>query len=113
MENKNLRLLTAIVQRSHGSRVIDAALKAGAPGATFFYAQGSGVRQRLGVIGQLIEPEKQVIMIVTSAEDIGKVMKAVQEAGEFHKPAYGFAYVQEVLDAVGLVPTSPASPSAG
>ena len=103
MENKNLRLLTAIVQRSHGTRVVDAAMKAGAPGATFFYAQGSGVRQRLGVLGQLIEPEKQVIMIVTTAEDVSRVMQAVSEAGELHKPAYGFAYVQEVLDTVGFI----------
>ena len=94
MENKNLRLLTAIVQRSHGARVVDAALKAGATGATFFYAQGSGVRQRLGVLSQLIEAEKQVVLVVTTAEQVAKVMQAVTEAGELNRPAYGFAYVQ-------------------
>ena len=108
MEEKNLRLLTAIVQRSHGQRVVDAALKAGATGTTFFYAQGSGVRQRLGVFGQLIEAEKQVILIVMTAEHVAQVMQAVSEAGELHKPAYGFAYVQEVLDAVGFVDPPPA-----
>ena len=110
MEKKNLRLLTAIVQRSHGPRVVDAALKAGATGATFFYAQGSGVRQRLGVFGQLIEAEKQVIFIVTTTEHAEKVLQAVNEAGELQKAAYGFAYVQEVLDAVGFVEPS-ASPT--
>jgi nitrogen regulatory protein PII len=108
MENKNLRLLTAVVQRSHGDRVVDAALKAGATGVTFFYAQGSGVRQRLGVFGHLIEAEKEVIFIVTTAAQIDQVMKAVAEAGELNKAAYGFAYVQEVLDAVGFVQPSTA-----
>jgi len=107
MENKNLRLITAIVQRGYGDRVVNAALKAGATGATFFYAQGSGVRQRLGVFANLIEAEKQVIFIVTTAEDVARVLRAVEEAGELHKPAYGFAYVQEVLDAVGFVTPAP------
>ena len=108
MENKSLRLITAVVQRSHGDRVVDAALKAGATGVTFFYAQGSGVRQRLGVFGHLIEAEKEVIFIVTTVEQVSKVLQAVSEGGELHKAAYGFAYVQDVLDAVGFVtPSSP------
>ena len=106
MENKNLRLITAVVQRSHGDRVVDAALKAGATGVTFFYAQGSGVRQRLGVFGHLIEAEKEVMFVVTTAEQVDKVLRAVTEAGELEKAAYGFAYVQEVIDAVGFIEPS-------
>lgn len=103
MENRDLRLLTVVVQRKLGERVLDAALKAGATGATFFYAQGTGVRQRLGVLGQLIEAEKQVVFVVTHAAEADRVLDAVAKAGELHKPGYGFAYVQEVLKAVGYV----------
>lgn len=106
MENKKLRLITAVVQRSHGDRVVDAALKAGATGVTFFYAQGSGVRQRLGVFGHLIEAEKEVMFVVTNAAQVDQVLQAVSDAGELHKAAYGFAYVQEVLDAVGFIEPS-------
>ena len=108
MENEKLRLLTVVVQRKLGERVLDAALKAGATGATFFYAQGTGVRQRLGMLGQLIEAEKQVVFVVTTEERVDQVLAAVTEAGELHKEAYGFAYVQEVVKAVGFVEQPPA-----
>ena len=103
MEKENLRLLTVVVQRKLGQRVLDAALKAGATGATFFYAQGTGVRQMLGFLGQFIEAEKQVVFVVATEEQTDRVLAAVTEAGELNKAGYGFAYVQEVLKAVGFV----------
>lgn len=42
-----LKLITCIVQRGKADKAVDAALKAGAEGATTFYARGTGVRQRL------------------------------------------------------------------
>lgn len=112
MDHEQLRLLTVVVQRKLGDRVLDAALKAGATGATFFYAQGTGVRQKLGVLGHLIEAEKEVVFVVTTAERVDVVLDAVTKAGELHKAGYGFAYVQEVLKAVGFVePTAAVKPA--
>lgn len=111
MDNEKLRLLTVVVQRRLGERVLDAALKAGATGATFFYAQGTGVRQMLGVFGQLIEAEKQVLFVVTTPDCVDKVLEAVTEAGELNKAAYGFAYVQEVVKTVGFVAPPSATPT--
>ena len=58
----NLNLITCIVQRGRAEKVVDAALKAGAPGATHFYGRGTGVRQKLGVLSKLIVPEKEIIL---------------------------------------------------
>lgn len=107
MEAEQLRLLTVVVQRKLGERVLQAALEAGATGATFFYAQGTGVRQMLGFLGQFIEAEKQVVFVVTTADRIERVLDAVTKAGELNKAGYGFAYVQEVLKAVGFVEPEP------
>lgn len=112
MDRENLRLLTVVVQRRLGDRVLDAALKAGATGATFFYAQGTGVRQMLGLLGQFIEAEKQVVFVVTTAERVDAVLDAVTKAGELDKAGYGFAYVQDVLKAVGFVEAPPTKPGA-
>ena len=112
MESPKLRLLTVVVQRKLGQRVLDAALDAGATGATFFYAQGTGVRQMLGLLGQFIEAEKQVVFVVTTADRVDRVLQAVSRAGELNKAGYGFAYVQEVLKAVGFVePPAPKPPA--
>ena len=60
----NLNLITCIVQRGRAEKVVDAALKAGAPGATYYYGRGTGVRQKLGVLSKLIVPEKEIILIL-------------------------------------------------
>lgn len=51
-------LITGIVQRGKAEKVVKAAMEAGAQGATVFYARGTGVRQKLGFVGKLIQPEK-------------------------------------------------------
>ena len=104
MPNKKLHLITAVVQHKIGNEVLDAALKAGATGVTYFYAQGTGVRQKLGLMGMFVEAEKQVVFVVTQPAHAESVLAAVTQAGELDKPGQGFAYVQEVVKAVGFAP---------
>jgi nitrogen regulatory protein P-II 1 len=94
-------LITAVVQHKVGDRVIDAALKAGATGATYFFAEGTGVRQHVGAD---VEIAKQSIFIVVEPSKTDKVLDAVVEAGKLNQPGQGFACVQDVLRAVGFVP---------
>lgn len=101
---KKLHLITAVVQAKVGNPVIDAALKAGATGATYFHALGTGVRQKLGTAGEDIEIDKRVISIVTDTGKSEAVLKAVVEAGRLNEPGQGFAFVQEVVKAVGFLP---------
>ena len=54
-------LITCIVQRGRADKIVLAAQDAGAQGATINYAQGVGVRERLGVMGLAIEVDKEVI----------------------------------------------------
>src|SRR5579859_5108188 len=103
MEDEKLYLLTIVVQRKFGDKILDVALKSGASGATYFYAQGTGVRQGLGLWGELIDAEKQVIFVVTDIHHVDDVLKAVTDAGHLKRPGQGFAYVQEVVKAVGFM----------
>lgn len=102
MSNKKLNLITAVVQHKLGNDVIDAALKAGAKGATYYFAQGTGVRQTLGSKGDEIEVGKRVIHIITDSKVTEAVLKAVVASAGLNKPAMGVAYVQEVVKAVGF-----------
>jgi nitrogen regulatory protein PII len=102
MEQKKLSLLTVVVQRKLGDQILDVALKAGATGATFFYAQGTGVRQALGFLGRFIEAEKQVVFVVAEPEKVDAVLAAVVAAGHLDQAGQGFAYVQDVVKAVGF-----------
>ena len=53
----DVSLITCIVQRGVADRIISAAHDAGAQGATVFYARGTGVRERLG----LLEPGQRIV----------------------------------------------------
>lgn len=98
-----LDLITCIVQRGRAERVVDAALKAGAPGATYYYGRGTGVRQKLGVLSRLIVPEKEIILIVTKENQTDTVFEAVVKAAKLNKKGQGFAYIHKIDRAVGFL----------
>lgn len=97
-------LITAVVRRSKADQALQAALDAGAPGITYFWARGTGVKEKLDAVASLIEAEKQVLWVVTQRPKTQKVLDAIVIAADLNKPAEGFAYVQPVTQAVGFVP---------
>ena len=101
MSAKN-ELITLIVQRKDGQRAVDAALKAGAPAITYYYARGTGVRQKLGMMGMFIEAEKQIILMAVPEGTADKVLAAVTKELELNKPGKGFAYIQPLDRTMGF-----------
>ena len=99
----DLSLITCIVQRGRAEKVVDAALKAGAPGATYYYGRGTGVRQKLGMLSKLIVPEKEIILIVTRDHQTDSVFEAIIKAGNLDKKGQGFAYINKIDRAVGFL----------
>jgi len=97
-----LDLVTIVVQYKDESRVIDAILAAGAPGATYYYGRGTGVRQRLGFIGRLIEAEKVVILTAVPQDKTQAVVKAATAAAKLDLPGSGFLCVSPVTQVVGF-----------
>ena len=83
-------------------KVLDAALKAGVPGITYFYGRGTGVRQRLGFLGRLIEAEKLILLTAVTPDKTDAVVKAVTEVASLDKPGNGFICVQKVEQVVGF-----------
>lgn len=100
---EQIEVITCIVQRGRADKVVKSALDAGAEGATIFYARGTGVRQRLGFLGALIQPEKEVVIIVTRASQTEDVFNAIIQSGKLDSPGEGFAFVQKVEKAVGFL----------
>lgn len=101
-EGAELKLVTVIVQHKDEQKVLDAALAAGAPGATYFYGRGTGVRQKLGLFGWLIEAEKVIMLMAVPPEKLDAVVKAVSQAAELDKPGKGLLCVHTVHQVVGL-----------
>lgn len=95
--------ITCIVQRGEADKMVKAAMEAGAQGATIYYARGTGVRQKLGVFGSIIQPEKEVIIIVAQTSETDKIFNAIVSAGKLDLPGKGFAFVQKIDRAVGFL----------
>jgi nitrogen regulatory protein PII len=100
--DENLDLITCVVQRGKADGIVKAASKAGAEGATIFFARGTGVRERLGLLGIAISPEKEVIIIVTEPEKTEAIFSAIVEAGKLTTPGQGIVYVTEIKKIAGI-----------
>lgn len=102
MDNVNPNLITCIVQRGEADTVVKAAMQAGAEGATVFYGRGTGVRQKLGLAGLFIKPEKEIIQIITRDEQTDAVFEAVVRAARLDKKGHGVAFLHSLDRAVGF-----------
>ena len=97
-------LITCIVQRGLGDTIVQAARDAGAQGATVYFAKGSGVRERLGMLGVAVEVEKEVVNIVVAAEQLDTVFDHVFLVGQLDTPGMGFMYVTPLEKAATYIP---------
>ena len=97
-------LITCIVQRGIADTIVDAALGAGAQGATIHYAHGSGVRERLGLIGLAVEVEKEVINIVVANDQRDLVFEKIYFAGQLDTPGMGLVYVTPLEKMATYIP---------
>lgn len=98
-------LITCIVQRGIADAVVKAAQKAGAQGATVFYAHGTGVRQRrLGILGVTVNAEKEVIYIVASTDQADRIFEKMFIAGKLDTPGMGMIYTTPIDKMATYVP---------
>ncbi len=101
---EGFHLITCVIQRGKGDAVAKAAMAAGAGGATIFFARGMGHRERLGLLGLAIVPEKEVLLIVCRKEESRAVFEAVVKAGKLDTPGMGIAFVIPIHEVAGLIP---------
>lgn len=97
-------LITCIVEKGLADPIVKAAREAGAQGATVNYARGSGVRERLGILGVAVEVEKEIINIVVASDQVDRVFERMYLAGSLDTPGKGFIYVTPLEKAATYIP---------
>ena len=98
-------LITCIVQRGSAEEAVRAARKAGAQGATLFYARGTGVRQsHLGVLGVTVSYEKEVIYIVAASDQADRIFDKIYTAAKLDTPGMGMIYMTPLEKMATYVP---------
>ena len=89
-------IITCIVQAGHADNVVKAAQNVGAQGATVTYARGTGVRERMGLMGVAIDEQKEMVRIIVSQEQSDRVFEAMYLAGELDKPGMGIMFMNKL-----------------
>lgn len=98
-------LVTAIVQRGTAEAVVQAARRAGAQGATIFYARGTGVRQKhLGILGITVAAEKEVVYIAAPADQADRIFEKIYVAAKMDTPGMGMIYMTPLEKMATYVP---------
>jgi nitrogen regulatory protein P-II 1 len=100
----DVSLITCIVQRGKADAVVQAAQDAGAQGATIYYGYGSGVRERLGLLGLAIDVEKEIITTLVADDQVDRIFERMYFAAELDVPGAGIIYVTRLEKAATHIP---------
>ncbi len=94
-----------IVDRGMSDEVIEAAKSAGATGGTIIHGRGSGSHEKAKLFNIEIEPEKEIILILSESTKSDAIVEAIREKVNIDKPGVGILFVLDVNKAVGLTKT--------
>ena len=99
-------LITCVLQTGLAENVLDAAKNCGAQGATISYARGTGIRERMGLLGVTIDEQKEVIRIIVSEEQADRVFEAMYLAGGLDTPGKGIMFMTKLERVATYIPES-------
>jgi len=97
-----IKCIVSIVERGKADKVVDAAKKAGAKGATIFYGRGTGETEAKKFLKIQVESTKEIIIILTEVDKYKTIMDAMVEAGQLKKPGTGIIFTVPVTNLIGL-----------
>ena len=100
----DVKLLTCVLQDGLAEEVLEAAKNVGAQGATLSYARGTGVRDRMGLMGVFIDEQKEVIRVIVSEEQASRVFEAMHLAAGLDTPGKGIIYLSDLNSVATYIP---------
>ena len=100
-------LIVSIVRKGWGNTVLEATMGAGAHGGTVIFGRGVGIHEQSSILGIPIEPEKEIVLTLTYADQVDGVLSSIVEAAELDLPGRGLAFVVPVDKVVGIPHVTP------
>lgn len=95
-------IITVVVDKGKAEEVVDMASKAGARGGTVMLARGSGIHETRKVFAMDIEPEKEVVVIVSSRAKTEGIVTAIIRELRMDLPGNGIIFTQNANRVFGL-----------
>ena len=95
-------LIFAVVNQGFSDEVMEVAKSAKAAGGTVIHARGIGLKEAEKFFGVTIQPEKDIIMILTRRERKQEIMEAIARDAGLHTDARAFVFSVPVNGVAGL-----------
>lgn len=95
-------LIITIVNKGFADQVMDAARPAGAQGGTVVHARGAGVKEAEHFFGITIQPEKEMVLILTRHETKRAIMETICREVGLNTEGRGIVFSLPVSDVMGL-----------
>lgn len=94
--------ITVIVDKGKAEQVIDVAVKNGSKGGTIVNGRGSGLHETQKLFMMDIEPEKEIVLILSVTEKVDEIVSAIRQELNVDKPGNGIIYVQNINKTYGI-----------
>ncbi|SFM49171.1 nitrogen regulatory protein P-II family [Gracilibacillus orientalis] len=94
--------IMVVVDKGNAEEVIEAAQKGGSKGGTIINARGSGVHETSKLFSMDIEPEKEVVMILSDENYTDAICEKISEDLKINEPGNGIIFVQDVNRTYGI-----------
>lgn len=102
MRTAKFELIVTIVNRGFAEDVMSAAKRAGASGGTIINARGTGTHEQRKFFGTVIEPEKEMVLILTEHDLRNGIMEAVLHDAGLSKEGMGICFSLPVDRVAGI-----------
>lgn len=101
-KDPNYELVVCIVNEGYTDLVMAAAKKEGARGGTIVRARGTGNSDMEKFFGLVINPEKEMVLIILDKSIRDNVMQRIYEEAGIHSKGQGICFALPVNDVVGV-----------
>ncbi|NLM25884.1 MAG: P-II family nitrogen regulator [Firmicutes bacterium] len=98
----NYHLVITIVNSGHFEQVMEAAKEAGAKGGTLVHARGLGSAEAVKYLGITIQPEKDLVLILTPETNRRPIMENITKVVGLNTAGNGICFSLPVNEAIGL-----------
>lgn len=102
VEDSMYKAICIIVDRGKAEDVVEAATNAGARGGTIINARGSGIHETHTLFSMEIEPEKEMVMILSENDLVDSIVSSIRQKLSIDEPGNGIIFVQDVSKTYGL-----------
>lgn len=102
VNDKMYQLIISIVKKGKAEDVVDVASKAGSKGGTIINARGSGIHETSKLFSMDIEPEREIVMILSDSENTDNIVDSIRKELNIDEPGNGIVFIQNVNKVYGL-----------